>query len=91
MLHPEDLTDPFPVFWPDSWPHPDRLRERLPYWLEIDGILAAGEVLGEAGMDCDPIAFAQMAGLTRHLAPVQLARNLIALTLLEERGLGSVA
>ena len=56
MLPPEDLTDPFPVFWPDSWPHPDRLRERLPYWLEIDGILAAGEVLGAAGMDCDPIA-----------------------------------
>lgn len=75
--------DPMPIFWPDSWPHPDRLRERLPYFMEVEQILAAGEVLAEAGLDCDPIAFAQMATLSHHLTPLQVARTVIALCDLE--------
>ena len=78
-LHPEEQTDPLPVFWPESWPHPDRLRERLPYWMDTDGILAAGEILGAAGQDCDPIGFAQMATLSWHLTPPQVAEVVVAL------------
>ena len=78
-LHPDEVLDPFPVFWPASWPHPDRLRERLPRWMDVDGILAAGEILAEAGQDCDPLTFAQTATLSRYLTPEQVARSLIAL------------
>lgn len=77
-LHPEDQLGPFPVFWPESWPHPARLYERLPYFMDRAGILAAGEVLAAAEVDCDPIGFAQMAALS-HLSPLQVAKTLIAL------------
>ncbi len=81
MLHQPE--DPMPIFWPDSWPHPDRLYERLPYFMDRAGIMAAGEILAEAGHDCDPLAFAQMAELSWHLTPVQVARVVLALCDLE--------
>lgn len=81
MLHQPD--DQLPIFWPGSWPHPARLREALPHWMDVTGILAAGELLAEAGHDCDPIAFAQMAELSHHLTPVQVAQVVITLCDLE--------